>query len=174
MSGATIAIISDTHLPRGRRRLPDECVAALKQADLIIHAGDLITPGVLEELRALGEVAAVHGNVDAAAVRADLPDRLELTVDTVRIGVIHDAGPARGRLARLHTAFPGAHAVIFGHSHIPLLERDPVSGFQIFNPGSPTDRRRQPDFTMGSAQVSAGGVNFEILTLAAGLTAPRA
>jgi putative phosphoesterase len=165
LSARAIAIISDTHLPRGRRSLPAACVSRLRAADLIIHAGDLSTSAVLQQLRGFGEVAAVHGNVDDAAVRALLPARLELTVADVRLGVVHDAGPAAGRLARLRRSFADTSAVVFGHSHIPLLERDPVSGFQIFNPGSPTDKRRQPRYTMGWAQASDGEIAFEIVTL---------
>ena len=165
MTAHTIAIISDTHLPRGSRRLLAACVARLRAADLIIHAGDLTTAATLEQLRGLGEVAAVRGNADDAAVRALLPDRLELTVGDVRLGIVHDAGPARGRLKRLRTSFAEAHAVIFGHSHIPLLERDPATGFQIFNPGSPTDKRRQHSHTMGWGQLSGGAIAFEIVNL---------
>jgi putative phosphoesterase len=162
---STIAIISDTHLPRGERRLPAACVLRLQAADMIIHAGDLITASVLDQLRAFGEVAAVHGNVDNAAVRTLLPDRLELRVGEARLGIVHDAGAAKGRRARLRRSFPEADAVIFGHSHIPLLERDPASGFQIFNPGSPTDKRRQPSYTMGWAHVNSGEISFEIIEL---------
>jgi uncharacterized protein len=165
IAAPTIAIISDTHLPRGNRRLPAACVSRLRAADVIIHAGDLTAASVLEQLRAYGEVAAVHGNVDGAAVRALLPDRLELTFGQVRLGIVHDAGAANGRLERLRSSFTEANAVIFGHSHIPLLERDPTSGFQIFNPGSPTDKRRQPSYTMGWAQIISGEISFEIVQL---------
>jgi putative phosphoesterase len=162
---AALAIISDTHLPRGRRRLPDACVERLRAADLILHAGDVSTLEVLAELEALGPpVAAVHGNVDAEAVRRVLPARRIVEVAGARIGMIHDAGPARGRLARMRAAFPDADAVVFGHSHIPLHERE-ADGFQIFNPGSPTDRRRQPHHTMGMARVHAGGVDLELVRL---------
>src|SRR5947208_2208510 len=119
-------------MPRGPRRLPAACVARLRCADLIIHAGDLLTVGVLEELRSLGEVVAVHGNVDDPAVRRLLPASATVVVDGLRLAVTHDAGPARGRLTRLRKRFPDAAAVIFGHSHIPLLERAP-DGFQILN-----------------------------------------
>jgi putative phosphoesterase len=163
VSAPAIAIISDTHLPRGSRTLPAECVSRLRAADLIIHAGDLIAASVLEQLRAFGEVAAVHGNVDGAAVRALLPHRLQLTIGDVRLGIVHDAGAAQGRLERLRRSFSDVDAVIFGHSHIPLLERDPSTGFQIFNPGSPTDRRRQPSYTMGWARISGGEVSFKIV-----------
>ena len=140
-------------------------MSRLRAAELIIHAGDLSAVGVLGRLRSFGEVAAVHGNVDDAAVRALLPDRLELTVGDVRLGIVHDAGAARGRLERLRRSFPEADAVIFGHSHIPLLERDPATGVQIFNPGSPTDKRRQPSCTMGWAQINGSEISFEIATL---------
>jgi putative phosphoesterase len=162
----TLAIISDTHLPRGNRRLPDACIARLRAADLIIHAGDLLTAALLVELAAYGVTQAVHGNRDDAEVCAQLPDRLDLNIGGVRLGVLHDAGAARGRARRLRRWFPDADAVIFGHSHTPLLERDPDTGLQIFNPGSPTDKRRQPCFTMGWAEVSAETISFEIVELA--------
>jgi uncharacterized protein len=114
MAAPAVAIISDTHLPRGNRRLPAECVSRLRAADLIIHAGDLTAVSVLEQLRGIGEVAAVQGNVDDAAVRALLPNRLELTVGDVRLGIVHDAGAASGRLERLRRSFTRADAVIFG------------------------------------------------------------
>jgi putative phosphoesterase len=166
VAAQTIAIISDTHLPRGSRSLPSECVSRLRAADLIIHAGDLAARSVLDQLRELGEVAAVHGNVDEATVRTLLPERLDLAIGDVRLGVVHDAGAARRRLGRLHRSFPETNAVIFGHSHIPLLQRDPAGDFQIFNPGSPTDKRRQPSHTMGWAEISGGEISFEIVTLA--------
>jgi uncharacterized protein len=143
-----IAIISDTHLPRGSRRLPEGCIQRLQRADLIIHAGDFSTRLLLDELRVIGPVIAVHGNVDSAELRSELPETAIATAGRHRIAVTHDAGPAAGRLRRLARRFPGVDAVVFGHSHIPLHEQ--VSdGFQIFNPGSPTDRRRQPHHTMG-------------------------
>ena len=155
-----VAIISDTHLPRGARRLPDACVQRLRAADLILHAGDLIAPEVLAELEGFGPpVAAVHGNVDVPALRERLPATRIVEADGMRIGMIHDAGPARGRLERLRERFGDCAAVVFGHSHIPLHEQAP-DGFQIFNPGSPTDRRRQPRHTMGVAEVRGGTVSF--------------
>ena len=157
-----LAIISDTHLPRGTRALP---VDRLRGADAIVHAGDLSTAAVLDELLALGPpVVAVHGNVDDAAVRARLPERTVFDAGGVAIGVLHDAGPAKGRLARLRAAFPECAAVVFGHSHIPL-HADDGAGFQIFNPGSPTDRRRQPRHTMGVAEAGGGTVRFELIDL---------
>jgi uncharacterized protein len=159
-----IAVISDTHLPRGTRRLPEDCVARLKAADLIVHAGDLIRLSVLRELEAYGPVAAVHGNVDDDEVRRTLPAVTSVEAAGAKIAVIHDAGAAKGRVARLRRRFPDADAVIFGHSHLPLHERA-ADGFQIFNPGSPTERRRAPRHTMGVATVEEGRVSFELIAV---------
>ena len=159
-----IAIISDTHLPRGGRRLPESCVERLMSADLIIHAGDLMRRSVLRELEGYGRVAAVHGNVDDAELRAMLPATTVIGAGGAQLGVVHDAGPARGRLERLRARFPSADAVVFGHSHLPLHERS-RDGFQIFNPGSPTERRRAPRHTMGIAQVENGKASFELVVL---------
>jgi len=158
-----IAIISDTHLPRGTRTLPAACVERLKAADLIVHAGDFSRMLVLQELRALNRVIGVRGNVDAADVRAALPETALLNAGEHRIAVIHDAGLAGGRMQRLRVRFPEADAVIFGHSHIPLHERA-ADGFQIFNPGSPTDRRGQPHHTMGLCQAGRE-LRFQLVEL---------
>ncbi len=159
-----IAIISDTHMPRGGRRLPAGCVSRLRQADLILHAGDLVALPVLRGLQEFGEVIAVHGNVDDDEVWAALPAATTVDAQGAKIGLIHDAGPARGRARRLRSLFPDAAGVVFGHSHLPLHERV-ADGFQIFNPGSPTERRRAPRHTMGLARVSAGEVTFELVPL---------
>jgi uncharacterized protein len=161
-----IAAISDTHLPRGRRRLPDACVERLATADLILHAGDVSTVEVLEEIEQIGPpVKAVHGNVDSPELLARLPEALEVsTPDGARIAMVHDAGPRTRRLERMRKRFPQADAVVFGHSHIPLHEAT-HDGFQIFNPGSPTDRRRQPRHTMGLARARDGKLTFEHVVL---------
>jgi uncharacterized protein len=159
-----IAIISDTHLPRGARRIPDRCREQLGVADLILHAGDFVSGEALDEIQAIGPpLAAVHGNIDSAEVRRRLPAERVIDAAGVTIGMVHDAGPARGRLKRMRARFPEAAAVVFGHSHIPLHEE--LDGFQLFNPGSPTDRRRQPRHTMGLARVENGRLHFELLTL---------
>ena len=160
-----IATISDTHLPRGRRRLPDACVERLRDADLILHAGDISTAAVLGELEAIGPpVRAVQGNVDCDELRGRLPEALEVDADGATIAMVHDAGPSKRRLERMRKRFPDADAVVFGHSHIPLHERG-EDGFQIFNPGSPTDRRRQARHTMGIARANGGDVEFELVAL---------
>jgi uncharacterized protein len=157
-------VIADTHLPRGSRRLPDECRRRIGAADLVVHAGDFSTATVYEELAAIGpELVGVFGNVDDAALRARLTEREVIERAGVRLGLIHDAGPARGRVARLRREFPDADAVIFGHSHMPLHERD--GEFQIFNPGSPTERRRAPTRSMGLATIEAGAVDFRHVAL---------
>lgn len=159
-----IAILSDTHLPRGDRRLQEGCVEELREADLILHAGDLIELLVLRELERHGEVVAVHGNVDAPDVRARLPEAVTIDAAGATIGLIHDGGPTRGRLERLRRRFPDADAVVFGHSHLPLCERT-ADGFQIFNPGSPTERRRAPRRTMGRALAQSGEIEFQLIVL---------
>lgn len=158
----TIGIISDTHMPRGARRLPDACVDRLRATDLILHAGDFARAGTLAEIELIGPpVLAVYGNVDDEEVRSRLPAERVVEAGGTTIGMVHDAGRADGRLARLRERFPDARAAVFGHSHIPLHEE--AEGFQIFNPGSPTERRRAPAHTMGIARVEAGRVTFELL-----------
>jgi putative phosphoesterase len=161
-----LAIISDTHLPRGIRALPETCVARLRAADLILHAGDVMDGATLDMVESLGPpLVAVHGNVDRPDVVARLPARRTVDVGGVCIGMVHDAGPAIGRLERQRAAFPDCAAVVFGHSHIPLHERSPDEAFQLFNPGSPTDRRRQPRHTMGMATIADGAITFSHVTL---------
>jgi uncharacterized protein len=160
-----IAILSDTHLPRGNRRLPEACLARLAGAELILHAGDFIAESVLSELESIGPpVLAVRGNVDDRDLRRRLPEERLVEAAGARIAMVHDAGPASGRLWRLRRRFPHADAAVFGHSHQPLHEEDD-SGFQIFNPGSPTERRRAPAHTMGLARVEDGRPAFELIPL---------
>ena len=156
--------MSDTHLPRGRRTLPPACLDRMAAADAILHAGDFMEASVLAELEVLGPpVHAVRGNVDSSELQARLPLVRVVEVAGARIGMVHDAGPRGGRLARLRRRFPDCDAVVFGHSHLPLLEV--ADGFAIFNPGSPTERRRAPHHTMGVATVEAGRVAFELVRL---------
>jgi putative phosphoesterase len=160
-----LAIVSDTHMPRGGRALPTACVERLRGADLIVHAGDFVDLAVLREIEAYGPVAAVHGNVDASEVRGLLPKTRVVEAGGARIAMVHDGGPSAGRLDRMRDRFPNTDAVVFGHSHLPLHERGD-DGFQIFNPGSPTERRRAPAHTMGMARVDErGAVEFELIEL---------
>ena len=160
-----VAVISDTHMPRGARALPAACVARLRAADAILHAGDFVEATVLAAIEALGPpVHGIHGNVDDDALRRMLPAARMVEAGGARIAMIHDAGPRTGRLARMRARFKDADAVVFGHSHLPLLEQGD-DGFQIFNPGSPTERRRAPRHTMGVAEVSGGQLRFELVAL---------
>jgi putative phosphoesterase len=146
-------------MPRGSRRLPERCVELMADADAIIHAGDFMTVAVLEEIEALGPpVHGVYGNVDEPALRRRLPETLEVEISGVRIAVIHDAGPRAGRAERLQGRFPAADCVIFGHSHMPEHVRE--GELQVFNPGSPTERRRAPSRSMGLLQVRGGEVKL--------------
>jgi putative phosphoesterase len=152
-----IAVVSDTHMPKGGRALPAECVERLRAAELILHAGDLVTVAFLEELRSLGPpVAAVYGNIDEPALRNVLPKEHVVEAGGARIGMVHIPGPRAGRERRLRERFPGCDAVIYGHTHLPQVER--VEGVWILNPGSPTERRRAPAKTMLELAVGAGGL----------------
>jgi uncharacterized protein len=160
-----VAVISDTHMPRGARRLPDAFVERIRTADLLLHAGDFVTVEVLRELERIGPpLVGVHGNVDTAELRQLLPAERVVRVEDARIAMVHDAGGSAGRLERMRARYREvADAVVFGHSHLPLHERA-ADGFQIFNPGSPTERRRAPTHTMGVARVDGSTVEFELVS----------
>jgi putative phosphoesterase len=159
-----IVVISDTHQPRGSRALPERCVAELRAADLILHAGDVVSAGFLEELRAFGPLEAVHGNMDDVELRARLPARRVVEAGGARIGMVHDAGPAAGREARLAAAFPACAAVVYGHTHVPQVERH--GGAWILNPGSPTERRRAPNRGLILLDVDGGVLEPQFVALA--------
>jgi putative phosphoesterase len=160
-----LAIISDTHMGPGRRyRLPPRCEELIAGSDLLVHAGDVMTLDALAEIEAIGPpVRAVAGNMDGWDLRRRLPDTDEIDVGGARLAVVHDAGQAMGRLGRMRRRFPDADAVVFGHSHIPLHARE--GDFQIFNPGSPTERRRSPSHSMGVARLEEGRLEFELVKL---------
>jgi uncharacterized protein len=138
-------------LPRGTRRLPDACARLLAAADLVLHVGDFTAAAVLEELRALAPVAAVHGNMDEPALAAALPERLVVEAEGLRVGLVHDAGPRRGRHERLRAAFPGCDLVVYGHSHESEVAL--AGETWIVNPGSPTERRGASSHTMAVVEV---------------------
>lgn len=159
-----IAVISDTHMPKGRRRLPDACYEQILAAEAVIHAGDFSAASVLDELEALcPRVHAVRGNVEDPELWSRLPESIEIDLGGHKLAVLHDSGPAKGRLPRLRARFPEADAVVFGHSHLPLHEEQ--DGFQIFNPGSPTERRRAPQASMGILHPTEAGLRFDHLWL---------
>lgn len=147
--------MSDTHAPRRWKSCPPLVAEQLRRADLILHAGDVCVPAVLDELSGYAPVRAVRGNNDGPDVAAwGAPDALELNLAGLRVAMIHDSGPATGRTRRMRARFPTADLVVFGHSHIPLDETG--HGVRIFNPGSPTDRRRQPHGTLGVLRIDDG------------------
>jgi putative phosphoesterase len=150
-----VLVLSDTHSPRRWKGVPAAVAEHLAGADVILHAGDVCTPDVLDELAAWAPVHVVLGNNDGPDVAAwGAPETLELELDGVSVAMIHDSGQATGRVRRLRTRFPEADLVVFGHSHIPMdLTED---GLRIFNPGSPTDRRRQPHGTVGVLVIEQG------------------
>jgi putative phosphoesterase len=151
-----VVVVSDTHAPRRWRTCPPRVAAELRGADLILHAGDVCTAAVLDELAQYAPLVAVAGNNDGADVTAwGAPDSTVLAVGGLSVAMVHDSGPAAGRLVRMRRRFPEAGLVVFGHSHIPLYADD-ATGFAIFNPGSPTDRRRQPHGTVGVLQIADG------------------
>jgi hypothetical protein len=150
-------------MPRGTRRLPDECARLLGEADLILHAGDFVSLAVYEALRGFAPVQGVAGNMDEAELRAVLPSRLVVEVEGLRIGMVHDAGPALGRAERLLDAFPGCAAVIYGHTHVPEAVR--LGGAWVLNPGSPTERRSAPNHGMIVLDVQKGGLDVRTYVL---------
>jgi len=148
-----VIVLSDTHAPRFWKSCPAAVASWLRQADLILHAGDVCTASVLDELAEYAPVRVVLGNNDTTEV-ADwgAPPQLEFDIEGLAVGMIHDSGPASGRLRRMRAAFPAAELVVFGHSHIPLDASD--EDLRIFNPGSPTDKRRQPRRTLGVLEIA--------------------
>ena len=154
-------VIADTHMPRRARALPEGLIPYLERADLILHAGDLMDPGLLDELAEYAPVRAVRGNLDPPDL--ELPETLEVGFGGVRVAMVHDSGRKQGRRRRLRRRFPEARVVVFGHSHIPILED--ACGLMLLNPGSPTDRRRQPRHTFALLHAQAGRVWAEILPL---------
>lgn len=156
-----VVVLADTHIPRRARALPEALTPHLEKADLILHAGDLLQLSVLDELSVHAPVRAVMGNVDLPEV--ELPDALEFDFGGARIAMIHDSGRKEGRRRRLRRRFPEARAIIFGHSHVPFLEDE--DGLLLLNPGSPTDRRRQPRHTFALLRAEEGSVRAEILAL---------
>ncbi len=150
-----VVVLSDTHAPRRWRSCPPRVADELRGADVILHAGDVCVPSVLDELAAFAPVHAVAGNNDGPDVVAwGAPETLELDLAGLRVAMIHDSGAKGGRTLRMRRRFPDADLVVFGHSHIPLDETG--HGVRIFNPGSPTDRRRQPHGTLGVLDIAAG------------------
>lgn len=151
-----LTIISDTHLPRRARDLPPQVWQAVERADLVVHAGDWVDVGLLDELeRRCSALVGVHGNNDGAELRRRLPEVARMTVEGLRLAVVHETGPAKGREQRCADRFADTDVLVFGHSHIPWDSTAPT-GLRLLNPGSPTDRRRQPHCTYLTAVAADG------------------
>lgn len=153
-------VLADTHIPRRSEELPGALRPYLESADAILHAGDLMDPAVLEELRGHAPTYAVRGNLDPP--EAKLPETVELYLGGIPAAMVHDSGRKEGRRRRLARRFPEARVVVFGHSHIPFLEDE--DDLMLLNPGSPTDKRRQPKYTFALLTVENGAPRAEIIS----------
>ena len=160
-SRVKVAVISDTHTSGMSRTVPVGAWPYLESADHILHAGDVCDPALLDELQTLAPLTVVMGNCDAWDIRErGVPDDIEIELGGVRIAMIHDSGTSEGRWARMRKRFPEARVVVFGHSHMPVNEDQ--DGLLLFNPGSPTWKRRAPFPSMGLLWIEDGNVEGEI------------
>lgn len=157
MSALRLVAVADTHVPKRARELPAQVWAAVDAADVVVHAGDWVTEALLEEFEARSRrLVGVWGNNDGPELRRRLPEVARVAIGGLRLAVVHETGGRDGRERRADTAYPDADVLIFGHSHIPWDTLSP-NGLRLLNPGSPTDRRRQPHCTYLTARI-AGGV----------------
>ncbi len=151
--------MSDTHLPKRARDLPDPLWMMVDEADVVVHAGDWVSVELLDALEARSRrLVGVYGNNDGPALRARLPEVARVTLDGLRMAVVHETGAATGREKRCAARFPDTDLVVFGHSHVPWDTVAP-GGLRLVNPGSPTDRRREPFHTFMTAEISAGALS---------------
>jgi putative phosphoesterase len=158
-----LVLVSDTHVPKRARDLPAEVWAAVDAADIVIHAGDWVDVPLLDALEARSaRLIACYGNNDGPALRRRLPEIARAELDGVRLAVVHETGPATGREARCAARFPDTDVLVFGHSHIPW-DTTAHTGLRLLNPGSPTDRRRQPFATFMTATIANGRLGDVVL-----------
>ena len=151
-----LLLVSDTHVPKRARELPAQVWAAVESADVVFHAGDWVDAALLDEFeRRSRRLLAVYGNNDGPELRRRLPETLTAVLEGVRFAVVHETGTAKGRNERAEALFPDADVLVFGHSHIPWDSTSP-RGLRLLNPGSPTDRRRQPACTYMTAVLDSG------------------
>ena len=157
-----LLLLADTHVPLRARRLPDAVWHAVDSADLVVHAGDWVVPTLLDELQErAARLVGVFGNNDGPELRSRLPEVAYATIEGVRFGVVHETGPARGREARMRALYPDLDLLVFGHSHIPWDTT--TAGLRLLNPGSPTDRRRQPHCTFMTLTAQHGELRDIVL-----------
>jgi len=158
-----LLLLADTHVPKRARDLPAEVWRHVEAADVVVHAGDWVDVGLLDELEARSRrLLAVHGNNDHGELRERLPEVARLEVEGVRLGVVHETGQARGREDRCAAAYPDLDVLVFGHSHIPW-DTTTATGLRLLNPGSPTDRRRQPYCTYLTVTLADGALRDLVL-----------
>ncbi|WP_198030716.1 metallophosphoesterase family protein [Knoellia flava] len=157
-----LLIVADTHLPARARDLPAQVWAAVDEADVVLHAGDWVTPRLLDALEERAKrLVGVWGNNDGAELRRRLPEVARVELGGLRWGVVHETGPKQRREERMRAAYPDLDVLVFGHSHIPWdTEHD---GLRLLNPGSPTDRRRQPHCTYLTCTVGGGELRNVVL-----------
>lgn len=153
-----LLLVADTHVPKRARALPVEVRRAAAAADLIVHAGDWVDESVLDELARIGPLLGVWGNNDGPALRERLPEIARADIEGVRVAVVHETGASAGREKRMDAAFPDTDLLVFGHSHIPWDTTTP-GGLRLLNPGSPTDRRRQPACTIMTLTLADAGIH---------------
>lgn len=158
-----LLLIADTHVPKRARNLPQQVWDEVTAADVVIHAGDWVAPELLDELEArASRLVACWGNNDGPALRTRLPERADVTLGGVRLTVVHETGAAGGREARMSRLYADCDVLVFGHSHIPW-DTTTGTGLRLLNPGSPTDRRRQPFCTYMTANVAGGALGDVVL-----------
>ncbi len=168
-----LVLVSDTHLPLRAKRLPATLWHDVDSADLVVHAGDWVQAPLLDELEARSrDLLAVYGNNDGPELRRRVPEVARRRVEGLSFAVVHETGAAQGRERRMDAAFPDADVLVFGHSHIPW-DTTTERGMRLLNPGSPTDRRRQPDFSWMRATVDGTELEVELVRLAPGQESPR-
>jgi uncharacterized protein len=158
-----LLLLADTHVPRRARDLPAQVWEEVEKADVVFHAGDWVTPDLLDRLTAkAARLVACWGNNDGPALRSRLPERADVLLDGLHFTVVHETGSAAGRAARMSRRYPDSDVLIFGHSHIPW-DTTTSSGLRLLNPGSPTDRRRQPACTYMTARAHCGQLTDVVL-----------
>lgn len=163
MSALTLVAVADTHVPKRARKLPAPVWAAIDAADVVVHAGDWVDPALLDEFEARSaRLVAVWGNNDGPELRRRLPEVARVTIDGIRIAVVHETGGRDGRERRADATYPDVDVLVFGHSHIPWDTVSP-GGLRLLNPGSPTDRRRQPHCTYLTARIADGVLTDVVL-----------
>ncbi len=158
-----LLLISDTHVPKRARELPAQVWDEVAKADAVVHAGDWVAPGLLDDLEnRAARLVACWGNNDGTALRARLPERADATLAGVRFTVVHETGASAGREARMSRLYPDTDVLVFGHSHIPW-DTTTATGLRLLNPGSPTDRRRHPFCSYMTAHADGGALSEVIL-----------